>query len=148
MRRAFDGDSSQIQGLLRANRLGRNDHPWGRGDADAGSRDRGRDDDFHGCHGRPQLPDGAYTHWRGRTPRGSGCLARPDRNCRPFLPDIQCAACKRVGHVAKHCDMLASAICLERYIKHDMSPALRDSIEKEWLDRWKERLGNPTQTPP
>jgi hypothetical protein len=43
--------------------------------------------------------------------------------------------------------MLATAICLERYMKQDMSAALRDSIEKEWLDRWKERLGNPTQTP-
>ena len=32
-------------------------------------------------------------------------------------------------------------------MKQDMSPGLRDSIEKEWLDRWKERLGNPTQTP-
>jgi hypothetical protein len=28
-----------------------------------------------------------------------------------------------------------------------MSATIRDSIEKEWLDRWKERLGNPTQTP-
>ena len=43
--------------------------------------------------------------------------------------------------------MLATAICLERFMKHDMSPGLWDSIEKEWLDRWKERLGNPTQTP-
>ena len=32
-------------------------------------------------------------------------------------------------------------------MKHEMSPDLRDSIEKEWLDRWRERLGNPTQTP-
>ncbi len=32
-------------------------------------------------------------------------------------------------------------------MKHDMSPAIRDSIKKEWLDRWKERLGNPTHTP-
>ena len=43
--------------------------------------------------------------------------------------------------------MLATAICLERYMKEALSPGLRDSIEKEWLDRWKERLGNPTQTP-
>jgi hypothetical protein len=49
--------------------------------------------------------------------------------------------------MAKHCDMLATAICLEWYMKHDMSPALRDSIEKERLNRWKEQLGNPTQTP-
>jgi hypothetical protein len=32
-------------------------------------------------------------------------------------------------------------------MKHDMSPAIRDSIEKEWLDRWQERLGHPTNTP-
>jgi hypothetical protein len=43
--------------------------------------------------------------------------------------------------------MLATAICLERYMKHNMSPGLRDSIEKEWPKRWKERLGNPSNTP-
>ena len=43
--------------------------------------------------------------------------------------------------------MLATAICLERYMKQDMSAAIRDSIEKEWVDRWKEQLDNPTQTP-
>ena len=32
-------------------------------------------------------------------------------------------------------------------MKHDLSAPLRDSIKKEWLDCWKERLGNPTQTP-
>ena len=80
-------------------------------------------------------------------PHGPGRLARPDRNRRPFLPDVQCAACKRVGHVANHCDMLAAAICLERYMKADLSPALCDSIEQEWIKRWKEQLGNPTLTP-
>ncbi len=43
--------------------------------------------------------------------------------------------------------MLATAICLERYMKNNLSPAIRDSIEQEWLDRWKERLGHPTQPP-
>jgi hypothetical protein len=52
-----------------------------------------------------------------------------------------------MGHVAKHCDMLATFICLKKYMKHDMSPGIWDSIEKEWLDRWKERLGNPSTTP-
>jgi hypothetical protein len=80
--------------------------------------------------------------WRGR-----GQLARPDHNRRPFLPDVQCAACKKVGHVAKHCDMLATTICLERYMKHDLSHSVRDAIEKDWLERWKERLGNPDGTP-
>jgi len=36
---------------------------------------------------------------------------------------------------------------LEWYMKHEMSATIRDSIEKEWLDRWKEQLGNPSQTP-
>jgi hypothetical protein len=82
-----------------------------------------------------------------RPPRPQGRLARPDRNRRPFLPDVQCDACKKVGHVAKHCDMLATAICLERYMKHDLSAPVRDSIERDWLDRWKSRLGNPDRTP-
>ena len=49
--------------------------------------------------------------------------------------------------MAKHCDMLAIAICLERYMQKDLLPMIQDSIEQEWLDRWKERLGHPTQTP-
>ena len=32
-------------------------------------------------------------------------------------------------------------------MKHDLSATIRDSIKKEWLHRWKERLGNPSQTP-
>ncbi len=42
--------------------------------------------------------------------------------------------------------MLAMAICLGRYMKNDMSPAIHDSIKKEWLDHWQEHLGNPTAT--
>jgi len=133
------GESSHVQGVPTVNRFSR----------DSG-RDRGgptslrRNTSDAGRMRQDETPD------RGRNsrhPRGPGRLARPDRNRRPFLPDVQCAACKRVGHVAKHCDMLATAICLERYMKADLSPALRDSIEQEWLERWKERLGNPTLTP-
>jgi hypothetical protein len=82
-----------------------------------------------------------------RHPRGQSRLARPDRNRRPFLPDVQCDAWKRVGHVAKHCNMLATAICLERYMKKDLSVAVRDTIKRDWLTRWKDRLGNPDTTP-
>ena len=63
------------------------------------------------------------------------------------MADVQCDACKRVGHVAKHCDMLATAICLERYMKHDLTASTCDSIEKDWLNRWHKRLGNPDRTP-
>ena len=146
--RRLDGNVSRVQGVPTCHRIGRGETPRG-GRARDSDRDRG-DDRADRTRGRPD--DGS--RWqprdqdRGGPPRrGRGRLARPDRNRRPFLPDVQCAACKRVGHVAKNCDMLATAICLERYMKNDMSDTIRDSIEKEWLDRWKERLGNPTQTP-
>ncbi len=32
-------------------------------------------------------------------------------------------------------------------MKHDLSPTVRDAIEKDWIDRWRERLGNPDGTP-
>jgi hypothetical protein len=145
--------SPQVQGVPQVNRTERQSFPRGHAPDDQ-PRGRGRGGDHRGGdsydayssrNGRSSAATGAPV--RGRAPRGPGRLTRPDRNRRPFLPDVQCAACKRVGHVAKHCDMLATAICLERYMKVDLSPSLRDSIEKEWIDRWKERLGNPTQTP-
>jgi hypothetical protein len=43
--------------------------------------------------------------------------------------------------------MLATAICIERYMKKVLSPSARDAIESDWLNRWKEKLGNPTSTP-
>jgi hypothetical protein len=43
--------------------------------------------------------------------------------------------------------MLATAICLEWYMKHALSASACDTIEKEWLAKWKERLGQPAATP-
>jgi hypothetical protein len=43
--------------------------------------------------------------------------------------------------------MLAMALFLERYVKKLMSQADRDKIEAAWLQRWKERLGNPSRMP-
>jgi hypothetical protein len=81
-------------------------------------------------------PDTPRTPWdRPRAPPNPGRLACPDCNRRPFLSDVQCAACKRVGHVAKHCDMLATAICLECYMKRNMSDLVQDAIKKDWLAR-------------
>ncbi len=39
------------------------------------------------------------------------------------------------------------AICLERYMKNNLSPAVCNSIKRDWLARWKECLGNPAITP-
>jgi hypothetical protein len=43
--------------------------------------------------------------------------------------------------------MLATALFLEKYMKNLVSPADRDKIETAWLQRWKDKLGNPTQLP-
>ena len=143
--RRLDFDHSRVQGLPVSpsiNRFGRSDRPA------AGFRDRDerssapRDD-----RDRPrQARDGHRTD-NSRPPRQQRGLPRADRNRRPFLSDVQCDACGRVGHVAKNCDMLATAICLEKYMRHDLPSTTRDAIEKDWVAKWKERLGNPSRTP-
>jgi hypothetical protein len=77
-------------------------------------------------------------------PNMRGRYGRPDHNRRAWNPDIICAACKRRGHPASNCDMLAVALFLEKYMKSSITPADRDKIESAWLMRWKEQLGNPS----
>jgi hypothetical protein len=113
-----------------------------------GGHPRGnRDGTCNGQNGFPCGPDPRTASGQSHTPQGPGHLARTDQNRHSFLPDIQCAACKQVGHVAKHCDMLATTICLEHYMKKDLLSTIWDAIEKDWLAKWKERLGNPDITP-
>ena len=80
------------------------------------------------------------------TSHSRGRYARPDHNRRPYDPDVTCAACKRRGHLATNCDMLAMALFLEKYNKL-LTRTDRDKIESAWLARWKENLGNPTRMP-
>jgi hypothetical protein len=139
--RRIDVGATRIQGLPDSpsiNRFGRSDRPavGFRDRQDRGSRD-GRD-----CN--PQVRDELRSD---RPPRLQRGLPRADRNRRPFLSDVQCDVCGRVGHVAKNCDMLATAICLEKYMRHDLPSTTRDAIEKDWVAKWKDRLGNPTRTP-
>jgi len=75
-----------------------------------------------------------------------GRYARPDHNRRQWDPDITCAACKRRGHPAASCDMLAMALFLNRYTR-SMVSANCNKIEKAWLLRWKDNLGNPSRLP-
>jgi hypothetical protein len=63
------------------------------------------------------------------------------------LSDVQCDACKRVGHKAANCDILAVALFANRYVKKDMSELQHRSIEETWLARWKNKLGSPTRLP-
>jgi hypothetical protein len=152
------GNLSQIQGLPTSNRISRGNHTRG-GSRDTGPgphgerrfRDTGGDigegyylNGGHGNGGRPRVQ--CSPRERGHSV-GAGWLAQPDHNCCPFLDGVQCAACGPVGHVAKQCNMLPTAICLEHYMKKDLSPSLRDAIKQEWLEKWKERLGNPSSNP-
>ncbi len=43
--------------------------------------------------------------------------------------------------------MLAMALFLNRYIKSSMTSAEKDKLEPAWLQRWQERLGNPSRLP-
>jgi hypothetical protein len=134
--------STMVQGIPTVHRVDRDDRQRvGFKERDGG----GKFEQEYWSRGRPNAT--LSPRERQRAPANPGRLARPDRNRRPFLPDVQCAACKWVGHVAKHCDMLATAICLERYMKRGMSDSVRDAIEKDWLARWKDCLDNPDRTP-
>jgi hypothetical protein len=140
------GGASRVQGLSFMNQFSQDYRQRNRfcersGDHPDGNYHVGRDNNAPRS-GRSLQHDETSTHGR-----GSGWLAHPDCNRQPFLPDVQCAACKQVGHVAKNCNMLVMAICLQRYMKHDMSASICNSIEKERLNPWKERLENPTTTP-
>ena len=75
-----------------------------------------------------------------------GQFARPDQRCRSFLPHKQCEACKRVGHEAINCDMLALALFTERH-KQSLSDAERNDIESKWIACWKAHLGHLARTP-
>jgi hypothetical protein len=114
----------------------------------AGFRDRGGGNGYgRDYHDRGRGDNSRAPQEQPRPQRGQGRLARPDRNRCPFLPDVQCAVCKKVGHVAKHCNMLTTAICLEGCMKNNLSALVRDTIEKDWLTQWKGRLGNPDGAP-
>ena len=103
----------------------------------AGERygDRGNGNRF-GDHGKGQS-----------TPTSQGRYTRPDQRRRPFKPGVQCAACKRIGHEAANCDMLAIALFIDRYTKQDLNPSDKDRLEQQWLTRWKDKLGMPARTP-
>jgi hypothetical protein len=65
----------------------------------------------------------------------------------PYLPGVQCHACKRIGHKAANCDMLAVALFMDCYTKANLLDTERSKIEQDWLARWKEELGRPGWMP-
>jgi hypothetical protein len=76
-----------------------------------------------------------------------GRLAQPDQRCRPFKAGVHCDACKRIGHEATNCNMLAMALYIDRYMKNEVSEADRAKIKLKWIQRWNNKLGQPARTP-
>jgi len=109
------------------------DRPGGRRGRDAHGSDRG--------FGRSRFPD------RGRDSAPRGRYARPDHNRRVYDKDVQCDACKRVGHSAATCDVLAQALFLTKYMKYTLDDKAKANLEAAWLDRWSSKLGAPSRTP-
>jgi hypothetical protein len=147
----------EIQGYLLP-QVYRTDTPWDRQLYDSWTKNRslerwseGRDYGREAVR-RPDC-DGGRDSLHRQEQSGPDCdgpqgrYARPDHSRRAWDPDITCAACKCRGHLATNCDMLAMALFLEKYVKKNMSHAERDKIEAAWLQRWKDRLGNPSRLP-
>jgi hypothetical protein len=57
----------------------------------------------------------------------------PDQRRHPFLPGVICAACKRTGHEASSCDMLAIAIFVEKH-RNSLSDSEKTAIEDRWIN--------------
>ena len=136
-----------IQGSPRISRLdardnGRPHHrDFGRGSPRESTRDDSRPGGY--CHVAQGGRDGGRAR-SNPTPRGR--YARPDRNGGDLHPSVICDACRRTGHVAANCDVLAIALFIEKY-KKDLSADVKDRIESDWLARWKGSLGNPNRKP-
>jgi hypothetical protein len=82
----------------------------------------------------------------GRRPSPRDRSIRPDLRRCTFLPGVLCAACKRLGHEASTCDMLAIALFLDKY-KKTLPDDSRRAIESAWVARFKEKLGQPQRSP-
>ena len=109
-------------------------------DSPAGRGGRGPDRDRAGRGRREFNRDAQRPSPRDRS-------IRPDLRRRSFLPGVQCRACRRIGHEAASCDMLAIALFLNRYIKSSLPDDSRQTIESAWVARWKEKLGQPQRSP-
>ena len=66
-------------------------------------------------------------------------IPNPARTRRPFV-NTQCPACGKVGHTMHTCDMLAMAISLQQYMRHQISADMMSKIESDWLTKHRERL--------
>ena len=136
-----------IQGSPRIARLDARDNgrphlqDFGRGSPRVNTRDDSRPGGY-----RPLVQGGRDGGRTRSTPTPRGRYARPDRNGGDLNPSVVCDACRRTGHVAANCDVLAIALFIEQY-KKDLSADVKDRIESDWIARWRGSLGNPNRKP-
>jgi hypothetical protein len=112
-------------------------------DRDSRDRDRGSN---QGCPRMDRrvstgLRDPGHTYARtddrgpiggrgGNAPQGRSL--HPDQHRHPFMPDVICTACKRRGHPASSCGMLAIALFVECH-KTQLSESEKSKIEEAWI---------------
>jgi hypothetical protein len=104
-------------------------------------RDNGRPTP-HDWNSRPNGRDGGRP-----SPSPRDCSIRSDWNRWGFLPDVQCEACKQVGHVATDCDMLAMVLYLDKYSRQSLSDNDKSKVESAWLHKHQDCLGLPQRPP-
>jgi hypothetical protein len=119
---------------------GRGQDPPDVGDRPGGNRGRDTRGSDRGV-GRFRYPD------RGRDPTPRGRYARPDHDRRIYDKDLQCEACKRVGHAAATCDILAQALFITKYMKYTLADKAKANLEAVWLVHWSSKLGTPCRSP-
>jgi hypothetical protein len=86
-------------------------------------------------YGRPPLCDWKSPnngHDSGR-PSPHDWSIHPYQNRHGFLPNVQCDACKRIGHVITNCDMLAMVLFLDKYVRQSLSDEEKRKVELAWL---------------
>ena len=88
---------------------------------------RNRGDNTHRNCGSAE---GGYGLCTPRPPpdKPQGWLTQPDQRRHAYKPGVQCDACKRIGHNAVNCNMLAIALYIDCYTK-DISAEDRSAIK-------------------
>jgi hypothetical protein len=83
----------------------------------------------------------------GGRPSPCDLAIRLDQNHCVFLRNVQCDACKQIGHIATNCDILAMALFLDKYIRQSPSDKDKHKVESAWLRKHKDKLGLPQRPP-
>jgi hypothetical protein len=63
-----------------------------------------------------------------------------------YQPDKICNAFQHTSHVAENCNVLAISLLIEKY-KPNILDDMKDHLESEWVQYWKDSLGNPMKKP-